>query len=258
MASKAASTKRIVVAGGSGFVGEPDWRTLFHESSKPRWAKNVEWAKADILKPGTYKDFLADKDAMVHSMGILLEADYKGIISGREGAFGIMRKMLKTKSDVASPENMSVTYDVINRDSATSLAAESQIAKIPTFVYISAAASAPFLPWGYLNSKREAEDLISQEYASLRSIFMRPPFIYDPTRPISLPIAAGGYLGHEANLLSKGKLKEWVGAMAQKPMKVDVVGEAVVEAIDDEKVKGVVGPEEMEDMGVKGWRKSMI
>lgn len=226
---------------------------------------------------------------MVHSMGILLEADYKGIISGREGAFGIMRKMLKTKSDVASPENMSVTYDVINRDSgmsisilllhktgkkrmesrqlniggfsflaATSLAAESQIAKIPTFVYISAAASAPFLPWGYLNSKREAEDLISQEYASLRSIFMRPPFIYDPTRPISLPIAAGGYLGHEANLLSKGKLKEWVGAMAQKPMKVDVVGEAVVEAIDDEKVKGVVGPEEMEDMGVKGWRKSMI
>ncbi|KAI5297374.1 hypothetical protein KEM56_004868, partial [Ascosphaera pollenicola] len=219
MASKAA-TKRIVVAGGSGFVGkyrpqrlstqpnthtltfrssqeagrtgEPDWRTLFHESSRPRWAKHVEWAKADILKPGSYKEFLTEKDAVVHSMGILLEANYKGLVSGREGAFGIMRKMLKTKSDVASPENASVTYGVINRDSAIFLAAESTIAKIPTFVYLSAASSAPFLPWGYLNSKREAEELIAAEYPSLRSIFMRPTFIYDPTRPISLPIAAGG------------------------------------------------------------------
>ncbi|KAI5290709.1 hypothetical protein KEM54_000681 [Ascosphaera aggregata] len=317
MASKEAA-KRIVVAGGSGFVGmfsdspaamtafkikaagqanvfigsricraaanrgwevlslsrngEPDWRNLFREETKPRWAKNVEWAKADLLKPGSYKGMLDGKDAVVHSLGILLEADYKGIVGGRDGAFGVVRKLFRTKADVASSDKPGMTYNVINRDSgreysimtmfsagiATSLAAESNVSKVPTFVYISASSSAPFLPWGYIHSKREAEDLIAAEFPSLRSIFMRPTFIYDSTRRISLPIAAAGYLGHEANLLSKGKLQEWLGAMVQKPMKVDIVGEAVVEAIGDGNVKGVVEPQDMEVMGVKGWRKSMI
>jgi hypothetical protein len=44
----------------------------------------VEWAKADILKPESYKPFLKDATAVVHSMGILLEADYKGVVQGRE------------------------------------------------------------------------------------------------------------------------------------------------------------------------------
>ncbi|KAI5286360.1 hypothetical protein KEM52_002029 [Ascosphaera acerosa] len=234
-------------------TGEPDWRTQFHEREKPRWAKHVEWAKADLLQPGSYKGLLDGRDAVVHSMGILLEANYKGFVSGKEGAFGVVRRLLKKQAEVGANEKPGVTYNEINKGSA-----ETNVSKVPTFVYLSAAASAPFLPFGYLNSKREAEDLIAAEFPALRSVFMRPTFIYDSTRAVSLPIAAGGYLGHEADLLAKGRLRAWLGAMAMKPVKVDIVGEAVVEAIADEQVRGAVEPEALEVLGVRGWRKSML
>ena len=42
----------------------------------PSWAKKVTWAKGDILDPSSYNAHLESATAVVHTMGILLEADY--------------------------------------------------------------------------------------------------------------------------------------------------------------------------------------
>lgn len=86
---------------------------------------------------------------------------------------------------------------------------------------------------------------------------MRPTFMYDSSRRLSLPIAVGGMIASEVNLLTGGKLSA-LGSMAEKPLKVSVVGEAVVESIDDGDVDGVVSPKKIEDLATKGWRKTML
>jgi hypothetical protein len=46
--------------------------------------------------------------------------------------------------------------------------------------------------------------------------------------------------------------------MAEKPLKVDVVSEAVVEALEDESTKGAVGTKQIEALATKAWRKTML
>uniref|UniRef100_A0A093V3G0 Uncharacterized protein n=1 Tax=Talaromyces marneffei PM1 TaxID=1077442 RepID=A0A093V3G0_TALMA len=216
------AAKRLVVAGGSGFLeyvntppseagrlshsgtipstptpyvrranlivsydsrsGEPQWDTVTASKERPGWASDVEWAKADILKPSTYKPYLKDATAVVHSMGILLEADYKGVVSGKESIIsGLQRAFSSTKRGTQDPLNRGVgeelrpqesdgqlTYEVMNRDTAIALAQESSFEHVPTFVYISAAGGAPILPSRYISTKREAESIISQSLPDLR------------------------------------------------------------------------------------------
>lgn len=69
---------------------------------------------------------------MVHSMGILLEADYKGVVSGRESPIaGLQRAFSKAKAGTQNPlergsedevlkpqeKDGQLTYEVMNRDS---------------------------------------------------------------------------------------------------------------------------------------------
>ena len=81
--------------------------------------------------------------------------------------------------------------------------------------------------------------------------------MYDSSRKITLPIALGGIIGSEVNALLGGKL-QFMGAMAEKPLKVDEVGQAVIEAIEDESMRGVIGPKKIENLATKAWRKSML
>ncbi|KAG5292619.1 mitochondrion protein [Histoplasma ohiense] len=285
------ATKRIVVAGGSGFLGsricksavargwevvslsrhgEPAWGTVTLSSHAPRWAKSVEWAKADILKPATYKPFLKDASAVVHSMGILLEADYKGIVQGRESVISGLQKLFATSrpgsqnplqrpagEELTAFSGGQLTYELMNRDSAVALAQEAVYENVPTFAFISAAAGAPVVPERYVTSKRDAEALISSNLPDLRSIFIRPTFMYDSSRKLSLPIALGGIVGSEVNALLGGRLS-FLGMMTAKPLNVNIVSEAVVEAIGDDNVQGVVGPKKIETLATKGWRRSML
>ncbi|EEH45900.1 ubiquinone biosynthesis protein COQ11 [Paracoccidioides brasiliensis Pb18] len=287
-----AAAKRIVVAGGSGFLGsricksavargwevvslsrhgEPAWDTITSSPQPPQWAKSVEWAKADILKPATYKPFLKYTSAVVHSMGILLEADYKGILQGRESIVSGLRKIFapsrpgsqnplqrKEGEELLSGESGGqLTYELMNRDSVVALAQEASYEHVPTFVFISAAAGAPMVPERYLTTKRDAEALISSNLSDLRSIFMRPTFMYDSSRKLTLPIALGGIVGSEVNGLLGGRLSS-LGMMTAKPLNVNIVGEAVVEAIGDDDVQGVVGLKKIETLATKGWRRSML
>ncbi|KAL1997075.1 hypothetical protein VTN49DRAFT_7940 [Thermomyces lanuginosus] len=287
------ASKRIVVAGGSGFLGsrickhavargwsvtslsrsgEPRWDTVTSSPHRPGWAQSVEWARADILKPASYKPFLKDAAAVVHSMGILLEADYKAVVQGRESIIsGLQRAFSPSKLGTQNPltrkegeelrpqeRDGQLTYEVMNRDSAIALAQESRNENVPTFVFISAAGGAPILPSRYITTKREAEETIASQLPELRSVFVRPGFLYDSSRKITLPIALGGMIGSELNGLLGGRLKPLAGTMVEKPLKADVVAQAVVEAIEDESVKGPLGTKKIENLATKAWRKTML
>lgn len=113
------------------------------------------------------------------------------------------------------------------------------------------------LPSRYITTKRDAETTISSKFPNLRSIFMRPAFMYDASRKLTLPIALGGFIGSEVNTLLGNKLG-FLGAMVGKPLQVDTVGEAVVEAIEDEKTSGAIEVKQIEALATKAWRKGML
>ncbi|KAI9837768.1 MAG: hypothetical protein M1819_006702 [Sarea resinae] len=290
----AAAKKRIVVCGGNGFLGtricksavgrgwavtaisrsgEPTWSSVTSSAEAPKWSKDVEWRAADILQPSTYASLLEDADAVVHSMGILLEADYKGVLQGKEPVWkGLQRAFSATKAggstnplDRKAGEGVEpgekdgqITYELMNRDSAITLAREASSKKVPTFLYISAAAGAPILPARYITTKREAESAIATSFPAMRSIFIRPGFLFDSSRGFTIPIAAAGFLGSAFNSLTGGRLTALMGAGGTKPLKADVVGEAVVEALGDETVKGPVETTEIEQLANTAWRRGML
>lgn len=286
------ASKRVVVAGGNGFLGsrickaavargwsvtslsrsgEPRWDTVTSSPERPSWASSVEWTRADLLKPESYKPYLQGANAVVHSMGILLEADYKGVVQGREpiisglqrafssSKLGSQNPLQRKEGEALEPKegDRQLTYELMNRDSVIALAQESSGEHVPTFVFISAAGGAPILPSRYITTKRDAEATISSKLPDLRSIFMRPAFMYDSSRKFTLPIALGGFLGTEANAFLGNRL-QFLGSMVDKPLQVDVVGEAVVEAMDDESTRGAVGTKQIETLATKAWRKSMV
>jgi hypothetical protein len=253
--------------------GEPTWSSVTASPTAPPWSTSVTWAKGDILKLPTYASHLKSADAVVHTMGILLEADYKGVLAGKESIFsGLSRAFSPTKlGSAGNPLNREpgaelgkgekdgqLTYELMNRDSAISLAQESQREGVSTFVYISAAAGAPMLPARYISTKREAESTIASELVKLRSIFVRPGFLYDSSRKFTLPIAASGMVGSTVNGMVGGSLTRLFGAAVEKPLKADLVADAVVEAIAEEDTKGVLGTKEIEALAAKAWRKTML
>lgn len=141
---------------------------------------------------------------------------------------------------------------------AVSLAKESASKNVPTFLYISAAAGAPVLPARYITTKREAENIISTTFPKIRSIFIRAPFMYDSSRAFTMPIAAMGGLASMVNGAVGGRLTWLMGAGGIKPLKADLVGEAVVEALEDESVHGSVEVKEIETLATRAWRKNMV
>lgn len=208
---------------------------------------------------------------MVHTMGILLEADYKGVLQGRESPIAGLRNAFQSRKAGSRGNPLEreagegvevggdgVTYELMNRDSAITLAKESYNASVPSFVYISAAAGTPILPARYINTKREAESTLASRFPRLRSIFIRPGFLYDSSRAFTMPIAFFGAAGNMVNSMLGGRLTPLVGAAVEKPLKADLVAEAVVEAIEDEAVKGVVATEKIEELATKAWRRGML
>lgn len=151
MASTAAAKRKLVVCGGNGFLGSrickaaahrgwtvtsisrsgtPHWSSVSSSPTPPDWAEKISWQKGDILDPASYTQHLEGADAVIHSMGILLEADYKGVISGRESPIkGLQRAFSRTKAGTQNPlarkqgeklepqeKDGQLTYEVMNRD----------------------------------------------------------------------------------------------------------------------------------------------
>mmetsp|Transcript_17768 Transcript_17768/g.35073 ORF Transcript_17768/g.35073 Transcript_17768/m.35073 type:complete len:271 (-) Transcript_17768:347-1159(-) len=79
--------KRMVVFGGSGFVGSRILEMMVsrgsasefvsltrsgkppHRQDQPKWLNKVEWAQGDSLQPGTFKDRLSSDSAVIISVG---------------------------------------------------------------------------------------------------------------------------------------------------------------------------------------------
>lgn len=90
----------------------------------------MSWQKGDVLDPASYIKHLEGADAVIHSMGILLEADYKGVVSGKESPIkGLQRAFSATKAGTQNPlerkegetlrpqeSDGQLTYEVMNRD----------------------------------------------------------------------------------------------------------------------------------------------
>ncbi|XXH04722.1 NuA4 histone H4 acetyltransferase complex and the SWR1 complex subunit [Hypoxylon texense] len=289
--------KRLIVCGGNGFLGsrickyavargwdvtsisrsgEPKWNAVTSSSTPPPWARKVTWERADILRPATYAPLLKGADFVVHTMGILLEADYKGVLQGQESPIAGLRKAFSaaprpgnplerdvdgksSDADIRPPETKEqLTYENMNRDSAIMLAKHAAAEDVSAFVYVSAAGGAPVLPSRYITTKREAESAIATGFPRMRGIFFRPPFLYDSSRPITMGMAAMTGVGALFNGATRGVLGGFMGAAGTKPLKVDVVAEAVVEALGDEAVKGPVEVAEIEELAGKSWRKTML
>ncbi|KAF2680455.1 NAD(P)-binding protein [Lentithecium fluviatile CBS 122367] len=290
-----AAKKKLVVCGGNGFLGSRICKAAAHRgwavtsisrsgppqwppsssgapSTPPAWSTSIAWEKGDILDPSTYSHHLADATAVIHSMGILLEADYKGVVSGKESpiaglqrAFSAQKRGTQNPLEVKEGEALKpqerdgqLTYEVMNRDSAISLAKTAAPYKVPTYIYISAAAGAPILPARYITTKREAESLLTQHFPGMRSIFVRAPFMYDSSRAFTLPIAAAGGVASMINSAVGGRLTWLMGTGGIKPLKVGSVADAVVEALEDEEVKGAVEVGEIERLATRAWRKNMV
>ncbi|EGY15092.1 hypothetical protein HYQ45_015619 [Verticillium longisporum] len=291
----ATTAKRLVVCGGNGFLGsrickyavqrgwdvtsvsrsgEPRWDTVTSSASPPSWSHKVTWERADMLQPSTYAPLLKGADYVVHSMGILLEADYKGAISGRESPLAGLQKAFAPVKDrgIVNPlqqepgkENIRPTnpadqfsYEVMNRDSAVMLAKQAAAEDASAFVYVSAAGGAPVLPARYITTKREAESIIASEFPRMRGVFMRPPFLYDSSRKFTLPMAAVTGAGALFNTVTGGVFGGLLGAGGAKPLPVETVAEAVVEALDDDKVRGPIEIPQIEELANKSWRKNML
>jgi len=254
--------------------GEPKWSAVTSSPTRPNWAHSVTWERADILKPDTYTSLLHNADYVIHSMGILLEADYKNVIRGTESPISGLRRAFSSsrqgsqnplqrkpgsKEELKSQEpGGQITYELMNRDSAITLAKEAAEKKVPVFGYISAAGGAPVIPARYLSTKREVEVTVPKEFPEMRSFFVRAPFMFDSSRTLSLPLAGMAGVGAAFNTVTRGTFGGILGMGGIKPLKVDVVAEATVEALADDGVKGVLNVEEIEDLATRAWRKSML
>ena len=205
-------------------------------------------------------------------MGILFEADYKGVISGQVNPLtGLRRAFSSTKLGTQNPLAVDkdarlqsqeldgqLTYEIMNRDSAVGLARAANDAGAKTFGYISAAAGAPVLPERYIKTKREAEETIASEFPTMRNIFVRPGMLYDDSRKITIGLAGMTAMGAMANSITGGRLTSLMGAGGTKPLKADVVAEAVVEAVDDDAQRGVIEVSKIENLANTAWRKGML
>ncbi|KAI9828263.1 MAG: hypothetical protein M1826_006089 [Phylliscum demangeonii] len=252
--------------------GEPVWSSVTSSPEAPAWSKKVSWVQADILQPSKYRGVLKGADAVVHSMGILLEADYKAVLQGKESIYsGLQRAFSSAKQGSQNPlerkpdedlrpqeSDGQITYELMNRDSAITLAREAAEQHVPVFVYISAAAGAPILPARYITTKREAEATIAASFPAVRSVFMRPGFLYDSSRAFTMPIAAMGAVGAMVNGLTGGRLTALMGAGGTKPLKADLVADAVVEAAEDNTVQGPVEVPAIEQLANTAWRRAML
>lgn len=238
-----------------------------NSGTTPGWKEKVEWQAADIFEPDSYKHLLGSCTAIVHSMGILMENDYKQYLNGSKGISDLVSSALSGGKNPLEQKTQDVmTYEKMNRDSARTLLDASLTPKIQAFVYVSAADVFPaFIDRRYISTKREAEAFITakaqEEGSSLRPIFPRPGFMYSQQRPATLALAQ--LLGLSSKITSSSSpLPSLVKAglanaplvgqmLSTPPLNVDIVARAIVNAIDDPTVAGPLAIQDIEYLATR-------
>jgi hypothetical protein len=151
----------------------------------------VEWIRGSAFDEAALKTILPSVTSVVHTLGILLEADYKsgglaGLASGVLQGFKDNLSGIRENSNPLAPRNAYAKkkglYETINRDSALAvLGAYLETRSLDTsspnsqqespFVYISAEdVFRPVIPARYIATKREAEIGIQRLAETARSM----------------------------------------------------------------------------------------
>ncbi|KAG2158188.1 mitochondrial protein [Suillus bovinus] len=298
-----AIAQKILVVGGNGFVGSAVCKialargmevTSISPSGKPfktpqghtpAWVERVEWRKADAMNPESYADILPGVDAVVHTVGTLLDnTQYKQKMN--EGDILGFIKYL-TGFGGAPPAEQRSAYDTMNYESAVRMC-ETFVASKPVsghsrvrpFVYVSAEDfNRPLVSSRYFETKREAEQRIEEivrEHPGYKGVFVRPSIIYHPhNRPITvipatifglsarvhdampsyipMPASVLRWLGTSVFPSAADKTPSALNSMANllsiPPIHVDHLAEAICVSLDPAKdIHGVVGVREMRQL----------
>ncbi|KAK4683832.1 hypothetical protein P7C73_g6389, partial [Tremellales sp. Uapishka_1] len=209
------SVPKLLVVGGNGYLGSAickaavtkGWEVSSMSSSgkpyttpashTPSWVPSVKWHKASAFEPATYRSLVGESTAVVHTLGILLESqNYKKAIQQGD-VLGLARAFLGGDSGnpLKSEADRRRGYEGMNKDSAlqvldTMLETGSEDVRTGMrrpFVYISAAdAFRPFVPGGYIETKRQAELEIQRrcdaggDGSDIRPVYVRPGKIASP------------------------------------------------------------------------------
>ncbi|KAG0049430.1 hypothetical protein BGZ83_005780 [Gryganskiella cystojenkinii] len=269
-----ALAKKLLVVGGTGGVGfqvckqavARGWDvTSLSRRGKPQltemnqsdfvapqgWVQKVTWAQGDSLDPSTYKDAIKGTNSVVHTVGMLLEDDYKEILHSK--SFADLTKSVESAIKGQNPLDQGrpktgLTYERINRDTAITVADEAAKEGIDSFVFISAAFSPPMVPNRYLTTKREAESHLLTHPSKFRSVIFRPGFMSTPDRPITLPLA--GLLQLSSSILGKsvnGTIP-FAQALSTPPLAMETLARAVMNSIENPDIKGIVDVDGIEEL----------
>ncbi|KAG0279054.1 hypothetical protein BGZ95_002410 [Linnemannia exigua] len=265
-----ALAKKLLVVGGTGGVGfqvckvavARGWDvTSLSRRGKPTlteanqkdfvapqgWAHKVNWAQGDSLNPSTYKDEISGTNAVVHTVGLLLEDDYKEIIHSQ--TFDELSKSVQSAIrgqnplDTRKTPKTGLTYEKVNRDTAITVANEAAKEGIESFAFVSAAFAPPMVPNRYITTKREAETALLTHPAGFRPIIFRPGFLSTPDRPITLPLA--GLLQVSSAILGdsvRGTIP-FAQAVSTPPLEMETLARAIVNSLENPGVRGIVDVE---------------
>ncbi|KAF9111042.1 hypothetical protein BGX27_005477 [Mortierella sp. AM989] len=270
-----ALSKKLLVVGGTGGVGfqvcklavARGWDvTSLSRRGKPTltetnkndfiapqgWATKVNWAQGDSLEPSSYKDAIKGTNAVVHTVGLLLEDNYKDIIHSQNlnDLAGNIQSTLRGQNplDTGKVPKTGLTYERINRDTALIVAKEAAKEGADSFAYISAAFSPPMIPNRYITTKREAEHALLTNTDKLRPIIFRPGFLSTPERPVTLPLA--GLLQISSSILGNS-LKGTVPlaqAISTPPLSMETLARAIMNSIENKDIKGIVDVEGIQEL----------
>ncbi|KAK9325787.1 hypothetical protein V1517DRAFT_313475 [Lipomyces orientalis] len=269
------SLKRLLVCGGTGFLGRKICETAVahgwevtslsrsgvstFKGALPSWAQKVNFERFDIMQaaPSDIRPLVDSADAVVYTLGILLESNYyKTFVSSSnpfEGASMVVQKW--NRNPLKHSIEDEVTYESMNRDLAIKMANEvSKSDGVKPFVYVSAAGGFPLIPQAYFITKEQAEKAIAQ-LPSLRPIFLRPGFMFDPSRPMSMYMAQGLKAIGSVNSLLGGNAP-LISHKALKPITTTVVAAAAVQALTDETVSGIIDRDRLVKLAAEASRST--
>ena len=217
------AARRLVVFGGSGFVGTRVLRSALASGLKVASASrggapvadepdlgSVEWLKADVERPAELNAALTGADAVVSCIGAFGSNDF-------------MRR--------------------INGDANAAIAEAAAAAGVKRFVYVSAETFRPValvLP-GYFEGKGIAEAAVAKHFGSAGCV-LRPPAVYGTravTKNVKLPIGLVG--APLAALLSSRPMRTLSGALG--PVGDLLMPWVSVEAVADAAVAHVLADE---------------
>jgi nucleoside-diphosphate-sugar epimerase len=220
---------KLVVPGGNGFIGSEICRiavqnghevAAFGRTGRPAltpaehpWTQEVEWRAADVFAPDTWRDLLADADAVVHSIATIRE----------------------------QPDR-NVTFDRINAESVLLAADEAVEAGVDAFVFLSVRDKPPVVPQTFLSTKRRAERALHEQYPELRTVSLRPNLVYGSRKPGTSTLAA---VLHQL----EGLRPHPYASRAGRPLPVEFVAAAAVQSAVTDTMEGTLSLSQIDDLG---------